>query len=527
MSAGPRLCVQCGAPLAADQYWCLECGERAGEVDPALERLKTAARDSWPAAAAAPAIAAPAAGPRPAGPRLPPPRAWALMLAAFLGFGVLLGSAAGSPTPSARTAGMRIFVPTGAAKASQTPTEAAGGGSSEPPAAEEQPTPAPVASTHTAKPAAASTSEPAQTESGAPESSEPGSGAATKLPPIHHVFLIVLSDEPYATAFGPASTARYLTGTLEHQGELLVRYHAVAHEELADGIALVSGQGPTPQTEANCPTYTDVAPAAPAAQGQVSGEGCVYPSSTQTLPGELSAHHLTWRAYVQGTDEPGATAGACAHPAAGQADPSADQSASSGQFATFRDPFVYFHAITDAPSCATDVVGLSALARDLRRGNAAPSFSYVVPDRCHDGNPTPCTPGAAAGMGPADSFLSTVVPQIRRSRAYSHGGLIVITSDEAPSSGEYSDSGSCCGQPATYPDIPAGTSPFSGPGGGTVGALLISPYVKGGTTSQEQLNHFSLLRTLADLFHVPHPGYSALAGVKGLEPALFTAKPSS
>ena len=40
-------------------------------------------------------------------------------------------------------------------------------------------------------------------------------GSATKLPAVKHVFVVMLDDEPYATVFGPASPAHYLTGTLE------------------------------------------------------------------------------------------------------------------------------------------------------------------------------------------------------------------------------------------------------------------------------------------------------------------------
>ena len=99
----------------------------------------------------------------------------------------------------------------------------------------------------------------------------------------------MLSDEPYAAAFGPESKAHYLAATLERRGTLLVRYDAVAHEQLANELALISGQGPTAETEANCPTYGDVAPATGAASGQVLGNGCVYPPATPTLPGQLSA----------------------------------------------------------------------------------------------------------------------------------------------------------------------------------------------------------------------------------------------
>jgi len=224
-------------------------------------------------------------------------------------------------------------------------------------------------------------------------------------------------------------------------------------------------------------------------------------------------------------DEPRGQAGACAHPVLGQADPTAVQTASTGPYATFRNPFVYFHAITDTPACASGDVGLDRLGADLASAARTPSFSYIAPDRCHDGNPTPCSPGVPAGMAPADAFLARVVPEITRSKAYHDGGLIVITADEAPSSGEFADSSSCCGQPL-FPNLPAAPAGRSPRGGGAVGALLISRYVKGAATSQEQFNHFSLLRTIEDLFSLKHLGYAALPAVKPLPPSLFTAKPS-
>ena len=152
------------------------------------------------------------------------------------------------------------------------------------------------------------------------------SGSSSKLPPIKHVFVIMLSDQPYASVFGPSSQSPYLSQTLERKGELLVRYYAVAHQELANAIALISGQGPTAQTAANCPTYSPITPATVGADEQVTGTGCVYPSSTKTLPGQLAAKHMPWRAYVEGMGEgPGAESGGadgdCGHPALGSADP--------------------------------------------------------------------------------------------------------------------------------------------------------------------------------------------------------------
>jgi phosphatidylinositol-3-phosphatase len=476
---------------------------------------------------------------------LPSPRVCVLLVLVFLGFGVIIGDVTGSrveDTSASARPRLKLILPVASAISAASPTSAG-----EPPAAvsESTPTPTPaLTATHTPAPTKRSSSSPAPTKTAASErgsapssngagrgsSRSPSTGATSKLPPVKHVFVIMLSAQPYAAAFGPSSAAPYLAGTLERKGELLVRYYAVAHEQLANGIALVSGQGPTPQTAQNCPNYTALAPGTIGAEGQVAGQsGCVYPSLTQTLAGELTAKRLTWKAYVEGMDEAGAaqgSAGACAHPALGAADPTSAPTPPAGQpYATFRNPFVYFQALTGSPACARDDVGLGALAGDLKRPKSTPSFAYIVPDRCHDGDPIPCASGMPAGMGPADELLRRVVPEILGSKGYKEGGLLVITTDEAPSSGELADSSSCCGQPR-FPNLPTAGTPGAGlpaRGGGEVGALLVSPFVKPHTTNQEPYNHFSLLRTIEDLFGLEHLGYAASPGVNSFEPAVFSA----
>jgi len=53
---------------------------------------------------------------------------------------------------------------------------------------------------------------------------------------------------------------------------------------------------------------------------------------------------------------------------------------------------------------------------------------------------------------------------------------------------------------------------------------LLSPFVKSHTTdSQEEYNHFSLLRTIEDLFALKHLGYAGSSGVKSFEASVFSA----
>jgi phosphatidylinositol-3-phosphatase len=512
-----RQCDACGSALAGDQHYCLGCGTRAGARSAQLESLLGRLRERDALATKDPTSAesvdATPAPPHRFEPRLPGARVSMLLVLLFVGFGALIGDAgAGAGRLIAATPSLMVVVPHSSAVSSGGSSAT----SSEPPPSEPEPTPS-LAEGSGEEHAAPETApkEASTPTSGGNGKKAPSKGRAAKLGDIKHVFVIVLSNQPYAADFGPESKAGYLAHTLESKGELLLRYDAVAHEQLPNAIALLSGQGPTAQTAANCPSYTPLAPGTLGGDEQVLGDGCVYPAAVQTLPGQLTAKHLTWKAYVQGIDEGPGTPPACSHPAAGSADPTY----ASGAYATYRNPFVYFQSITASPSCAANDVGLDKLAADLRSVSSTPSFSYIVPDRCNDSGPTPCSPGAATGPSDSQALLSRVVPQIMASRAYKHGGLLAITSDEAPSTGEYADSSSCCGQPP-YPNL---TSAGLRHGGGVIGALLLSPLIKGGTTAQEAYNHYSLLRTIEDVFGVGHIGYAALPAVKPFSAGLLNA----
>src|SRR3954454_16066392 len=111
-------------------------------------------------------------------------------------------------------------------------------------------------------------------------------------PPIKHVFTIVLENKGYDETFGPSSPAKYLSKTLPSQGELLRQYYGTAHHSLANYIAMVSGQSPTPAPQADCPFCHDVLPGAPTSNGQYVGQGCVYPTPVKTIADQLDANGL-------------------------------------------------------------------------------------------------------------------------------------------------------------------------------------------------------------------------------------------
>jgi hypothetical protein len=336
------------------------------------------------------------------------------------------------------------------------------------------------------------------------------------LPPVTHLFLIVLGDQGFEATFGKKSPSPYLSKTLAEKGEVLNNYYAVSQGDLANEIALLSGQGPTVQTAADCPEYTDVTPGGvdPATVGtteQVEGTGCVYPATTLTLPGQLAAAGKTWKAYVEETGNGGAEKTAACGPGP--------------------NPLAYFHSLLDNGECAASDVGLDQLALDLKSPAEVPTFSYIVPNTCHDGSELPCAPGQPAGMAGAESFLETVVPEIESSPAYTVGGMIAITFAQAPQTGPAADQRSCCVAPE-YPNLKADPNAppapaASGPvkptgGGGRVGMLLISPYVLPGSVNKSSyFNHFVLLRSIEELFGLTALGYAADPAVVPFDESVY------
>jgi hypothetical protein len=521
-------CGSCGARVKPDQRYCLECGERRGAIPAAVAKwlsIVEPAVESGPEQAATAAPPAQEAGEEAArSSYMPAPRSAAIAVLTVLGFGVLLGGLTG---PAAQSAGIAPIVlyseaepppPAEPAPELAEATEPVVAAAAPPTAAE-----VPLEAEAPEEPLAAPPKKKLPPE--LPE--EPG------LPPIQHVFVIVLADHGFDETYGPSSTATYMAKTLPEKGELLSNYYAVTTGDLANEIALVSGQGPNPATAANCPEFKDLAIPTLSATGQAEGEGCVYPAETETLPGQLLAAKKSWKAYVGGIGN--GQAGeptTCRHPAIGEAD-SAQAPRPGDPYETWRNPFVYFHSIVDNPECGERDVGLEQLAADLKKETRTPSFSYIVPDACHDGSETPCEPGAAAGLTAAQPWLETVLGEIEASPAYKTSGLIAITSAQARQDLPEPDTSACCGTPE-YPNLPApevAPPPASGPvkesgGGGRVGMLLLSPFVAPGSVNETAYySHFSFLLSVGELLEVTPPlGYAAEPVLTAFDSTIFNSE---
>ncbi|HEY2150496.1 MAG TPA: alkaline phosphatase family protein [Vicinamibacterales bacterium] len=357
---------------------------------------------------------------------------------------------------------------------------------------------------------------------------------------VGHVFVIVLENEGFDTTFGPSSKAPYLSKTLTSQGALLAQYYGTGHASLDNYIAMISGQAATPETRNDCQVFSEFALTGFTPDGQAIGHGCVYPDSVKTLPDQLDRVGKTWRAYMgdMGND-PARESAVCGHPALNAVDLTQSAEAPSAavpagdQYAARHNPFVYFHSIIDSPQCDRNVVNLNRLTEDLKSERSTPDLVFVTPNLCDDGHDGPCVNGQPGGLVSADRFLQKWIPQIMASQAYKRNGLIVIAFDEGglsvtPNPGGgfliFAPGAFCCNEQAGPNLAPFPQSAALGPytltfqsyGGDRTGAVLLSPLLKPGTVAYTPFNHFSLLKSLEDIFDTDeHLGYAGQPGLLG------------
>ena len=379
-----------------------------------------------------------------------------------------------------------------------------------------------------------------------------GSSAAPSMPPIGHVFLITLENKNFSQTFGPHSDAAYLAQTLRAKGALLTQYYGTGHNSLDNYLAMVSGQASTPQTSADCAIYASFHQTGMAPDGQAVGQGCVYPPGVKTLADQLMAAGLTWKGYMEDMgNDPARESATCGHPPLDAPDLTQEAEAPSpavpggDMYATRHDPFMYFRSITGNPVCRQDVVNLRELKTDLRSVSTTPNFSFITPNLCGDGHDSPCANGQPGGLKSVNVFLQEWIPLIMASSAYRKDGLIIINFDEG-GDGKIVRSGenvavtvygaSCCGQqegpnlgrkyPAVVSHISHGrriTVTTLSYGGDRTGALLLSKFIRPGTVSNLPYNHYSLLKSLEEIFGIHHYlGYASQKGLAAFGPDVFT-----
>ena len=173
-------------------------------------------------------------------------------------------------------------------------------------------------------------------------------------------------------------------------------------------------------------------------------------STARNLADNLDAKGLTWKGYMESM-------------------PSPCYLTTSGSYAPKHNPFVYFDDIrTNTTRCTSHVVPFTALSGDLASAATTPNFAFISPNLCNDMHDCSVSTG--------DTWLKNHLPAILNSPACTvQTCLLALTWDE--------DDGNQGNHVLTI---------FAGSGAKT-----------GGATSAASYTHYSLLRTVENIFGLP------------------------
>jgi phosphatidylinositol-3-phosphatase len=253
--------------------------------------------------------------------------------------------------------------------------------------------------------------------------------------PRAHVMVVVFENKGYHQIIGNSQASYF--NRLAHRYALATRYHAVVHPSLPDYLALTGGS--TFGIRSDCTTCTVQA---------------------TNLGDQLEASGFTWKIYAESMPSP------------------CYEEAWNGRYAKKHVPFLYYRNITGHPRrCKTHVVPLRRLWRNLAH-HAAPNFSFVVPNLCHDMHDCSVATGNA--------WLRSFMKRVLATRAFSRHGVVVVTFDE--------DHGTAANRVAT---------------------VVVNGRAAPGRKRTAYYTHYSLLRSVETVFGLEHLG---LAGRSGLRP---------
>jgi PKD repeat protein len=286
--------------------------------------------------------------------------------------------------------------------------------------------------------------------------------AASSPPPAQTVFLIFMESIPWSQIKG-SSNAPYMNNTLLPQASYCSQYYNLHNNPGFDSE----------------PTYLWVEAGTNFGITDDNLPSVNHQSTTNHLVTLLKSLGISWKTYqedISGTYVP---------------------LTNTNSYVPRHNPFVFFDDVTGTnnPNYAYGIAHIrpyGELQGDLDSKTVA-RYIFITPDLCNDMH-TSCSP-LNNQVAQGDDWLSTEIPKIMASAAYSNNGVIFITWDDGNANG-----------------VP-------------IGLIAISPMAKGGGyNSTVAYSHSCLLRTIQEMLQAT-PLIRDAANVTNLS-ELFNSSPS-
>jgi hypothetical protein len=271
---------------------------------------------------------------------------------------------------------------------------------------------------------------------------------------VRHVVWIWMGTQGYRHVIGKLQVAPYMNQLAQACG-LATRYTTITHPAIANDVGVLAGD-PHGLVHNSCDT------------------ACTTTATT------LLSQVPSWRAFIGGMP------GACRK-----------LDADGVAYSRLSNPPTY----VTPPGCQKYDLPLGSprqgpLQRTLAR-NALPTFTLIVPDGCHDsGFNKHCTGKRkrSAFLARSDLWLRRWINKLTKSPAYTSGSTVIFVTWNQGAPAEPLRI-NCTARPA------AGTC--------QVPLIVVSPYVKPGTSTQARLSHYSLLGATERLLGMPRLGQAA------------------
>lgn len=314
-------------------------------------------------------------------------------------------------------------------------------------------------------------------------------------PRLDRIFVIMLENHSQSSVIGN-DNAPFLN-RLAKRYTLADHYYGVTHPSMPNYVAAIAGDNFGIQDDE---------------------DENVVNLDRPNLVDQLEHRHVPWAAYLENLPKDKLA----------RFWPSAD----NPLYAKKHNPFVLFDDVKTDPARMSHVRRYSRMAKDLNRPHA-PRFVWISPNQCHDmhggvyqevaGHPeTPCPYGEskddandAALKQKADDFVRHAVHTIRRSDAWTRRSAIVIVTDENDYTGEEETGGwesaaGCCDSPYVAAHDPRVSDQWPGGtyGGGLIPAIVVSPTGPRGYVDHARYNHYSLLTTIEENWHMRYLGHA-------------------
>ncbi len=297
---------------------------------------------------------------------------------------------------------------------------------------------------------------------------------------VQHVIMVMLENQSYNQVVG-SPNAPFQT-SLASQCGVAPDYFGATHTSSANYLALSAGEYPP----ASPPGCTGVAKCADA---------------SDNLYNELTAAGLTWNAFEESMPS------AC--------DP--DSSGVNGTQFLYKNghnPAIFY---TDLPAsvCQAYDVGVPSLTaesgafwNDLQN-LTLPSFSFVSPDTADDDD----GPASAQSEQAADTWLQNFIGLVQQSSSYQAGNTLVLVAYDEGNGADKKTGENCTNESL---DLPVVNGVSAHQDSCHVPLFVVYPYTPAGDSDPAFFDHYSITKTVDDLFGLPYLANAGAAQTSSL-----------